>query len=120
MPPTIPLRPNGITTILIIPQRVAPKAIAPSRSPIGACEKTSRMIEVTVGSTTTPTAIPAMNADEVYDDGESGTSTRRKGSNPPKCTDSHCGDGQQVRLEEEQRPHRVDDRRHRGHQVDEA
>ena len=48
------------------------------------------MIEVTVGRTTTPTAMPAMNADEVYDDGESGMSTRRNGSTQPKCTDSHC------------------------------
>ena len=65
-------RPNGITTVRIIPHRVAPRAMAPSRSPTGACENTSRMIEVTVGSTTTPTAMPAMNADDVYDDGESG------------------------------------------------
>ena len=33
--------------------------------------------------------MPAMNADEVYDDGESGVSTRRNGSTEPKWTDSH-------------------------------
>ena len=47
------------------------------------------MIEVIVGRTTTPTAMPAMNADEVYDDGESGVSTRKNGSTEPKWTDSH-------------------------------
>ena len=87
--PTMPARPNGITTARIMPQRVAPSAIAPSRSPIGAWANTSRMIEVTVGITTTPTATPAMNADEVYDEGESGVSTRRKGSTDPKWTESH-------------------------------
>ena len=89
MPPTIPARPKGITTVRIIPHPVAPRAMAPSRSPIGACANTSRMIEVIVGSTTTPTAAPAMNADEVYDEGESGVSTRRNGSTEPKWTDSH-------------------------------
>ena len=85
----MPARPKGITTARIIPHRVAPRAIAPSRSPIGAWAKTSRMIEVMVGSTTTPTAMPAMNADDVYDEGESGVLTRKNGSNEPRWTDSH-------------------------------
>ena len=33
------------------------------------------------------------------------------GSNPPKWTEIHCATVQQVGLQEEQRPHRVDDRR---------
>ena len=46
----IPPLPKGRTTVRIIPQRVPPRASAPSFSPGGACENTSRKIAVHRGS----------------------------------------------------------------------
>ena len=85
----MPARPNGITTVRIMPQRVAPegdRALALADRRLGEHLAHDRG---DVGSTTTPTATPAMNAEEVYDDGESGVSTRRNGSTGPKWTESH-------------------------------
>ena len=58
--------PNGSTTERIIPSLVAPSASAPSRSPTGACENTSRITEVAIGVTIRPTTTPAMNSEDVY------------------------------------------------------
>ena len=65
VPPMIPPRPNGRTTERIIPHRVAPRAKAPSRSPSGAWEKTSRMIEHWIGMTISATTSPAMKVEAV-------------------------------------------------------
>ena len=46
----------------IIPQRVAPIASAASFSPGGACENTSRTIDVMIGVIISATITPAMNA----------------------------------------------------------
>ena len=62
--PTIPLRPKGGSTILIIPDRVPPSASAASQTPRGAWDITSRVTEATIGSTMRPTTMPAMNIDE--------------------------------------------------------
>ena len=62
-PPTMPPRPNGSTTERIIPHFVPPSASAPSRSPGGACAKTSRMTAVAIGITITATTVPAMNVE---------------------------------------------------------
>ena len=58
--PMIPPRPKGMTTGRIICHRLAPRARAASRSPAGAREKTSRQIEVTIGTIMIPTTSPAM------------------------------------------------------------
>jgi hypothetical protein len=63
--PIAPPLPNGSTTHRIIPQRVAPSANAPSRSPAGACEKTSRITEQAMGAAIMATTIPAMNVEAV-------------------------------------------------------
>jgi hypothetical protein len=47
-----------------MPRRVAPSAKAPSFSPGGAWENTSRMTEVEIGITISDTTMPAMNGDE--------------------------------------------------------
>jgi hypothetical protein len=47
------------------PQRVAPRAYAPSRSPSGAWLNASRMIEVAIGRTISATTVPAMKVEEV-------------------------------------------------------
>src|SRR5215475_11084266 len=65
VPPTIALLPNGSTTLRIIPQRVAPSAYAPSRSPSGAWPNASRMMEHAIGATISDTTSPAMNVDDV-------------------------------------------------------
>lgn len=65
MPPIMPPFPKGRTTVRIMPQRVAPSAKAPSRSPAGAWENTSRMIEQVIGATMSATTSPAMNVDDV-------------------------------------------------------
>src|SRR5262249_59316668 len=64
--PIMPPLPNGSTTDRIIPHRVEPNAYAPSRSPAGAWEKTSLMIEHVIGITMSATTRPAMNVDAVY------------------------------------------------------
>ncbi len=65
VPPMMPRRPNGSTTVRIDPHRVAPSAIAASRSPIGAWAKTPRMTAHAIGMTIIDTARPAMNAEAV-------------------------------------------------------
>ena len=60
-PPTMPPRPNGSTTVRTMPQREAPSASAPSFSPTGAWEKTSRITAVQMGTTMSDTTTPAMN-----------------------------------------------------------
>ena len=65
VPPMMPPLPNGRTTDRIIPQRVEPSASAPSRSPTGACENTSRMIDAITGVIIMATTSPAMNVDDV-------------------------------------------------------
>ena len=54
-----------MTTDRIIWKRVAPRANAPSRSPGGAREKTSRVIEAMMGTIMMPTTRPATNSDDV-------------------------------------------------------
>ncbi len=61
--PITPARPNGSTTVRIIPQRVEPSAYAPSRSPTGACEKTCLDSDVTMGMTMSETTTPAMKVE---------------------------------------------------------
>jgi hypothetical protein len=61
LPPTTPPRPKGSTTARIMPQRVPPRARAPSHSTRGAWENTSRHTEVMIGVTITATTTPAMN-----------------------------------------------------------
>jgi hypothetical protein len=65
VPPIIPPRPKGSTTARIMPHRVAPRAKAPSRSPIGARENDSFIMLVMIGTIMRATTIPAMNVDEV-------------------------------------------------------
>ena len=62
LPPMIPPRPNGSTTLVTTPQRVAPSASAASRSPGGACENTCRITAQAMGSTIPATAMPAQKA----------------------------------------------------------
>ena len=62
-PPMIPPRPNGRTTDRIMPHRVPPWASAPSFSPGGTCEKTSRITAVQIGTTMSETTTPAVKAD---------------------------------------------------------
>ena len=59
----MPPLPNGSTTVRIMPHLVPPSASAPSFSPGGACEKTSRMTEVQIGTIISATTSPAMNVD---------------------------------------------------------
>ncbi len=59
----IPPLPNGSTTARIMPQRVPPSASAPSFSPGGTCENTSRITDVAIGITISDTTTPATNAD---------------------------------------------------------
>ena len=63
VPPMIPRRPKGRTTLRITPQRDPPRARAPSRSPSGAWEKTLRMTEQARGITIVATASPAIRAE---------------------------------------------------------
>ena len=63
--PMTPPRAYGMTTVRIMPQRVHPSAYAASRSPIGACENTSRARDVVIGMIIRPTTTPAIAADEV-------------------------------------------------------
>ena len=65
VPPMMPPRPNGSTTVRIMPHRVAPSASAASRSPSGACANTSRITAQASGITIIATASPAMNAEPV-------------------------------------------------------
>ena len=62
-PPMMPPRPNGSTTVLITPHFVPPSASAPSFSPGGACENTSRMTAVQIGTIMSATTMPAMNVE---------------------------------------------------------
>ena len=57
-PPMIPPLPNGSTTVLITPHFVPPSASAPSFSPGGACEKTSRITAVQIGTIISATTMP--------------------------------------------------------------
>src|SRR5262249_24119646 len=63
-PPMIPPRPKGSTTERIMPHRAAPSASAPSYSPGGVWENTSRITDVAMGSTISDTTTPAMKFDE--------------------------------------------------------
>ena len=65
VPPMIPPRPKGSTTLRIMPHLVAPRAKAPSRSPTGAWVNTSRMMELAIGATIRATTIPAMKVEAV-------------------------------------------------------
>src|SRR5215467_7513614 len=49
VPPMMPPRPNGSTTVRIMPQRVAPSASAASRSATGAWENTCRITAQAIG-----------------------------------------------------------------------
>ena len=62
-PPTMPPRPNGMTTVRIMRQRLPPRASAASFSPGGVCENTSRMTAVAVGISISATTTPARNGD---------------------------------------------------------
>ncbi len=59
----MPPRPKGSTTVLIIWDRVAPRASAPSLSPGGARLNTSRQTEATMGTIISPTTSPATKND---------------------------------------------------------
>ena len=65
VPPMIPPLPKGSTTLRIMPHLVAPRAKAPSRSPCGARENDSRIIEVEMGMIIIATMSPAMNVEDV-------------------------------------------------------
>ena len=56
----MPLRPNGKTAILIISQRVAPRASAASSCRTGVCRKISRQMAVMIGTTMTASTIAAV------------------------------------------------------------
>src|SRR5262245_33206220 len=60
--------PNGRTVILIISQRVAPSASAPSWSLRGVCEKTSRATADTIGSVITASTTAATSIVRPVDD----------------------------------------------------
>ena len=62
VPPMMPPRPNGRTTEVIIPQRVAPSASAASFSPGGVWENTWRITAQAIGITIIDTAMPAQKA----------------------------------------------------------
>ena len=62
VPPMMPPRPKGSTTVRIIPHVVAPSASAASFSPGGVWAKTWRMIAQAIGITIIETAMPAKNA----------------------------------------------------------
>ena len=81
--PIIPPRPKGSTTVRIICQRLAPRARAASRSPAGASENTSRLIDATMGTIISPTTNPARKIDAL----RGGLSTLKKGMND-RCRES--------------------------------
>ena len=68
MPPMTPPSANGSTTVLATPNRVPPRAMAASRSPMGAWSKTARITAQANGIAIMETVRPAMNADPVYAD----------------------------------------------------
>ena len=61
----MPPRPNGSTTVRTTPHLVDPSASAPSFSPTGACENTSRITAVQIGTIMIATTMPAMNVEVV-------------------------------------------------------
>ena len=65
VPPMMPPLAKGSTTVFDHPNRVAPSAIAASRSPTGAWSKTARMTEQASGIAIMATARPAMKAELV-------------------------------------------------------
>ena len=66
VPPMIPPRPKGSTTVRTMPQVVAPSASAASFSPGGVCEKTWRITAHAIGITIIDTAMPATKALKPY------------------------------------------------------
>jgi hypothetical protein len=79
--------PKGRTVILIISQRVAPNASAPSCSLRGVCEKTSRATAETIGRIITVKTRPATNI--VRPVTEAGPS--KKGMKPSFCSSHSIG-----------------------------
>ena len=83
-PPMMPPWPKGSTTSRTTPHRVPPRASAPSRSPAGAWENTSRMIDVEIGMTISDTMTPATNVDDgnTASDVPPSSGTEKKGIHP--------------------------------------
>ena len=63
VPPMIPPRPKGSTTVRIMPHLVEPRAYADSRSPMGAWANTPRITAQAIGMTIRETQMPAMNTE---------------------------------------------------------
>ena len=113
-PPMMPPRPNGMTTVRIIRQRLPPSASAASFSPGGVCANTSRMTAVAVGVSISATSTPTMNGDAA----RFVSSGVAKNGTMPRLSASHSATPEQVRLQEEEAPDAVDQAGHGGQQVE--
>ena len=114
----MPPLPNGSTTVLITPHLVPPSASAPSFSPGGACENTSRITAVQIGMIISATTMPGderrrrVAREVVRLLGLEERDEAEVGAQPPAQVD-------RARLEEGAAPEAVDQARDRGEHVDE-